>query len=162
MVMRLSSLIAALTLSAATSLMGTTAKAQPGVDCTTNNTIDCVNPFPLSGYTLDEAMNDAYFSHYKPLYEDQLLPRQLNYIFGFGGSLFEGAYPEIEITKDAKAVHEFYVEALRIQNNSGPVLRTRNLPNPYNTSVLQLQNSLIINPNPVPGVELYNEGLPPQ
>lgn len=162
MVMRLSSLIAALTLSAATSLFAATAKAQTGVDCTTNNTIDCVNPFPLSGYTLDEAMNRAYYSHDKPVYQNQLLPRQLFFIFGPSWNLLEGNYPEVEITKDARTVHNLYVEALRIQNNSGPVLRTRNLPNPYNTSVLQLQNGLIINPNPVPGVELYNEGLPPQ
>ncbi|MGA9378572.1 MAG: hypothetical protein WBV73_07360 [Phormidium sp.] len=161
MVMRLSSLIAALTLTAATSLFATTAKAQPEEHCT-NSSIDCVNPFPLSIYTLDEAMNDAFFSHNQPTYENQLVPRQLYFIFGPGGSLFRGAYPEIEITKDAEEVHNLYVEAMRLQNASDPVLRTRNLPNPYNSSLLQLQNNLITNPNPVPGVELYNEELPPQ
>ncbi|MFB2881842.1 hypothetical protein [Floridanema aerugineum] len=155
MVMRLSSLIAALTLSAATSLFATTAKAQPGVDCT--NGIDCVNPFPLTGYTLDEAMDRAYYSNEKPVYQDQLLPRQLYYIFGPSFNILEGNYPEIEITKDARAVHNLYVEALRLQGSSGPVIRTRNLPNPYNSSLLQLQNSFITNPNRVPGVELYNE-----
>ncbi|XWK86588.1 MAG: hypothetical protein U7127_20585 [Phormidium sp.] len=160
MVMRLSSLIAALTLSAATSLFATTAKAQFGVDCT--NGIDCVNPFPLTGYTLDEAMNRAYYNYNKPVYQDQLLPRQLYYIFGPSFNIFEGNYPEIEITKDARAVHNLYVEAMRIQGTIGPVIRTRNLPNPYNSSLLQLQNSFITNPNRVPGVELYNEELPPQ
>jgi len=161
MFIRLSSLIAVLTLSAATSLFATTAKAEVEVDCK-HNSIDCVNPFPIRGYTLDEAMNRAYFSHNKPVYQNQLLPRQLYFIFGPSFNLFQGNYPEIEINRDAKAVHDFYVEALRLQNTSGPVLRTRNLPNPYNTSLLQLNNNLIINPNPVPGVELYNEELPPQ
>ena len=164
MVMRLSSLIAALTLTAATSLLATTAKAEFGVDCTngTANGIDCVNPFPLTGYTLDEAMNRAYYSHNKPVYQNQLLPRQLFFIFGPSWNLLEGNYPEIEITKDARSVHNLYVEAMRIQNTSGPVLRTRNLPNPYNTSLMELNNGLISNPTPVPGVELYNEELPPQ
>lgn len=160
MVMRLSSLIAALTLSAATTLFATTAKAQFGVDCT--NGIDCVNPFPLTGYTLDEAMDRAYYRFDKPAYQDQLLPRQLYYIFGPSLNPFRGNFPEIEITQDAQEVHKLYVEAMRIQNTSGPVLRTRNLPNPYNSSLLQLQNSFITNPNRVPGVELYNEELPPQ
>lgn len=165
MVMRLSSLIAALTLTAATSLFATTAKAQPGEYCTngiSTNGIDCVNPFPTSLYSLDEAMNRAYFSHGKPVYQNQVFPRQLFFIFGPSFNPFQGNYPEIEITQDGRTVHNLYVEAMRLQNSSDPVLRTRNLPNPYNTSLLQLQNGLIRNPNPIPGVELYNEELPPQ
>ena len=160
MVMRLSSLIAALTLSAAATLFSTTAKAEYAVDC--SNGIDCVNPFPLTGYTLDEAMNRAYFSHGKPVYQNQVFPRQLFFIFGPSFNPFQGNYPEIEITEDARTIHNLYVEALRAQSSNDPVLRTRNLPNPYNTSLFQLQNGVISNPNPVPGVQLYNEELPPQ
>ncbi|MFB2833379.1 hypothetical protein [Floridanema evergladense] len=160
MVMRLSNLIAALTLSTATCLLTTTAKAQPEVYCT--NGLDCVAPFPLTGYTLDEAMNRAFYSHDKPVYQNQVFPRQLYFIFGFGSNLLQGNYPDVEIAKDARAVHNLYVEALRLQNTSGPILRTRNLPNPYNTSLLQLGNTFIVNPNQVPGVELYIEELPLQ
>ncbi|MFB2938011.1 hypothetical protein ACE1B6_22415 [Aerosakkonemataceae cyanobacterium BLCC-F154] len=158
MVMRLSSSIAALTLTAATSLFATTAKAQVGVDCT--NGIDCVNPFPLSVYTLDEAMNRAYYNNGKPVYQNQVFPRQLYFIFGPSWNLLQGNYPEIEITEDGRTVHNLYVEAMRLQNTSDPVIRTRNLPNPYNTSVLLLLPDLI--ERPVPGVELYNQELPPQ
>jgi hypothetical protein len=160
MVMRLSSLIAALTLSAATSLFASAAKAQLGVGIDCTNGIDCINPFPFSTYSLDEAMNRAFYSHGKPAYQNQVFPRQLFFIFGPSFNLLQGNFPEIEVTKDAQAVHNFYVEALRLQNTSGPVLRTRDLPNPYNGSLLQILPGTIN--RPVRGVELYNEELPPQ
>lgn len=168
MVMRLSGLIVALTVSAATSLFATTAKAQLGVGLDCINGIDCTIPIPLSVYTLDEAMNRAYYSNDKPAYQDQVFPRQLFFLLGPSFNLLQGNYPENEITKDAVVIHNLYVEALRLQNSSDPVIRTRNLPNPYNTSVLLLLPNIIETPvpgvieRPSPGIELYNEGLPPQ
>lgn len=160
MVMRLSGLIAALTLSAATSLFASAAKAQVGVGVDCTNGIDCINPFPFGSYTLDEAMNRAYYSNDKPVYQNQVFPRQLFFIFGPSFNLFEGSYPEIEITRDARAVHNLYVEGMRLQNTTDPVLRTRDLPNPYSSSLLLLLPNVVN--RPVTGVELYNEELPPQ
>jgi len=156
MIMRFSGLIAAAALSTTASLFASAAQAQ--VDCTKG--IDCIDSLPSSAPTWNEAMNQAYYSHGKPAYQNQLFPRQFFYIFGPSFNLFEGNYPDVEITKDARSVHNLYVDLLNRQNNAGPVLRTRDLPNPYNTSLQQLP-SYTLN-RPVLNVETYNEEVPPR
>lgn len=107
--------------------------------------------------TIEEAFERAFFDNDKPFFDNRSIPRQLDYLFGLRNS-----FPENEINRDAKNVHELYREVLRQQVASDPVLRTPDLPNPYNTSLFQLP---VFNPtnriNPVQGLEFY-EPLPPR
>lgn len=45
-------------------------------------------------------------------------------------------YPETLMTNDAKLVHQLYREGLLQQTMSDPIIRTPDLINPYNTSIL--------------------------
>jgi hypothetical protein len=47
-------------------------------------------------------------------------------------------YPENNIARDMEHVHRIYLDAFEQQVASDPLLRTTDLPNPYNTSVLTL------------------------
>ncbi|NJK53370.1 MAG: hypothetical protein HC936_12160 [Leptolyngbyaceae cyanobacterium SU_3_3] len=47
-------------------------------------------------------------------------------------------YPENSIARDAEHIHRIYLDVFEQQASSDPLLRTTDLPNPYNTSVLTL------------------------
>lgn len=66
--------------------------------------------------------------------------RQIDLIFGFG-SFTQDSYPENEIVRDARAVHQLYEEVLEQQTTSDPTLRTPDLNNPFDTSLLTLPSS---------------------
>ena len=38
-------------------------------------------------------------------------------------------------------MNELYVDLMRQQTTSDPTIRTQDLPNPYNTSIMELRNS---------------------
>lgn len=66
-------------------------------------------------------------------------------------------YPENLIARDGERIHRLYRDLLSQQTSSDPLIRTADLPNPYNTSVL-LQPSVS---NRVIGSEFIIE-QPPQ
>jgi hypothetical protein len=83
---------------------------------------------------LDEAFDRAFFKNDRETFINQTIPRQLDFLFGLRNS-----FTDNEIRRDAKEVHELYREAYEDQVSSDPILRTQDLPNPYNTSVNQIQ-----------------------
>ncbi len=85
--------------------------------------------------TTAERFQELFYSNDKPFFENRSIIRQLDTIFGIGS--FKNSFVENEIHADTRAIHEFYVEALANQVASDPVVRTRDLPNPYETSILQ-------------------------
>ena len=69
-------------------------------------------------------------------FENRSLLRQTTFIFGIGSSVsFRGAYIENESNRDAELVHILYNEFLRQQLERGPVIRTRDLENPFQFSL---------------------------
>jgi hypothetical protein len=52
------------------------------------------------------------------------------------GSVFKNSFPENEIARDAELINTVYRDALYQQTNNDPYIRTPDLPNPYNTSLL--------------------------
>ena len=81
--------------------------------------------------SLNQAFNDAYFTHAKNAYEQSGYWGQTNTIFGFIG------FPEQQIARDARAVHSIYQDAMKQQAEVGLPIMTKDLVNPYNTSLLE-------------------------
>lgn len=83
----------------------------------------------------NDVFNRAYFKNDPDFYENQTFPRQVNWIIG-PGSIFRNSFPESEIARDAELVNIVYRDVLTQQVSNDPYLRTPDLPNPYNTSLL--------------------------
>ena len=61
--------------------------------------------------------------------------RQLDSFLG-SGSGFSNSFPENEIARDAELVNTLYRDVLTQQSSNDPYLRTPDLPNPYDSSLL--------------------------
>lgn len=149
-----SRLVAALALSAFSSIFAPAARAQFADECV--NSLNCPTILPFRGERIDQVFDRTFFSNDREAFRNQAFPRVLGSFFGL-----PGGFPENEVRRDAAAVHRLYVEVLERQNNNDPVLRTPDLPNPYNTSILQLPTYNEFN-RPIRGTELYDEELPPR
>lgn len=120
---RFTNLITVLTVSAASSLFGSVALA---------------NPVPVNYLStfeaIPEAFNQAYYNESGSPFEASSISSQLNFIFGWR-SFPEGSFPENQMSRDAERLHQLFVEQMKLQNNQGPILRTRDLENPFNSSI---------------------------
>ncbi|MEH2289405.1 hypothetical protein [Nostoc sp.] len=106
--------------------------------------------------TTNDVFERAYFRHDRNFYENGSLKRQLDSFFG-SGTGFGGSFPENEIARDAELVNTLYHDALTQQVGNDPYIRTPDLPNPYNTSLMmspRYSNKLQI------GTEFRFETLP--
>ncbi|HIK28487.1 MAG: hypothetical protein N3E45_00285 [Oscillatoriaceae bacterium SKW80] len=104
--------------------------------------------------SIPEAFEDAFFQSSKNFFQNRTIWRQIDLIFG-PGSLYRSSYPEIEIERDAKRIENLYRRILKQQVSSAPVIRTPDLPNPYDTSILQQPPSNFT--NQFPGIEFNFE-----
>ncbi len=78
--------------------------------------------------TIPQAIEDAYFSNGRDFYRNRQVPRNLSW--------FVGPFPENEIARDGKAVHQVYNDILTQQTSDGPTIRTPDAENPYQSSLL--------------------------
>ncbi len=85
--------------------------------------------------TPNEVFERAFFKNDPNFYGNQTPKRQIDWIFG-PGSLFRNSFPEHEIARDAELVNTLYHDILNQQVSNDPYIRTPDLPNPYNTSLL--------------------------
>ncbi len=67
-----------------------------------------------------------------------------------------GSFPENAIARDGDHLHRLYRDLLTQQVSNDPIIRTADLPNPYNTSILTLPTANVS--NRVVGGELVFEG----
>lgn len=89
-----------------------------------------VGPRPIG---LEQEFERVFFGNDREFFNNRSIPRQLDFIFGIRNSFVEN-----EINRDARNIHELYVEALEQQLSSDPVIRTPDLPSPFNRSLLQI------------------------
>lgn len=80
--------------------------------------------------TLGDTFERTYFNNDPNFFQNRSFKRQLNWMFGING------FPDNEINRDAAQIHDLWQSSLQQQTNSDPVIRTRDLPNPYGTSIL--------------------------
>ncbi len=81
--------------------------------------------------SLNQAFKDAYFTRGKNAYEQSGFFGQINAIVGLTG------FPEQHISKDGQAVDSLYRQAMQRQTEVGSPIMTRDLANPYDTSLLE-------------------------
>ena len=91
---------------------------------------------PTGNYeTPNEVIERAFFKNDPNFYKNNSLKRQVDFLLG-PGSLFRNSFPESEIARDAELVNKVYQDLLQQQAGSDPYIRTPDLPNPYNSSLL--------------------------
>ncbi|MEM7594240.1 MAG: hypothetical protein AAF383_22460 [Cyanobacteria bacterium P01_A01_bin.83] len=78
-----------------------------------------------------EAFNNAYFENGPNAVRQSGIVEQINNIVGITG------YPEQDIAGDAEAVADVHQARLEKQSTTGMRVITRDLENPYNTSLLE-------------------------
>jgi hypothetical protein len=81
-----------------------------------------------------EVIDRAFFHNMDSFYGSTDLLDQINTQLGIIPFVVPAAFPENQITRDAELVHAISQDALR-QQSSQPPVRTRDLPNPFNTSL---------------------------
>jgi hypothetical protein len=87
--------------------------------------------------SVDEAFDRAYFRNGRDIFESRSISGQFNTIFG-PGALIRNSFVENVIARDLDLIDEVYRDSLAQQNLSDPVIRTPDIPNPFNLSVLTL------------------------
>jgi len=145
MQMRLTRLLSALVLAAASSLGASAAIAQ-----TATEDLDFK---PVRLETIPEAFNRTFFDQSGTFYYNRSIWRQANYILGITG------FPDVELENDADSLNKLYNEVLEQQVSSDPIIRTPDLPNPFNSSIRstsQPRRGI----NRVEGVEFIFETFP--
>jgi hypothetical protein len=109
--------------------------------------------------TTNDVFNRAFFKNDRTFYGNNSLGRQIDWMFG-PGSLFKNSFPENEIARDAELVNNVYRDVMNQQVSNDPYIRTPDLPNPYNTSLMM---SPRLNTNKLKvGTEFRFEGEPPR
>lgn len=147
--MRLTQLISALALAAASSLLATAAKAQ------TNSGYG-----PVRVETIPEAFNRTFYEESGDIFRNSSIQRQIGWIIGPG--LPGGAgFPDLQIERDARRIGILYRDALEQQVSSDPIIRTPDLPNPF-SSTLRLQMGAGRLGTRLEGSEFIFQTLPPQ
>ncbi|MDZ8188573.1 MAG: hypothetical protein RMX96_27425 [Nostoc sp. ChiSLP02] len=85
--------------------------------------------------TTSDVFERAFFRYDRNFYDNGSIKRQLDSFFGAGPS-FGGSFPENEIARDGQLVNTLYHDALTQQAGNDPYIRTPDLPNPYDTSLM--------------------------
>ncbi|PAX54856.1 hypothetical protein [Brunnivagina elsteri] len=85
--------------------------------------------------TASEVLERAFFKNSPDYYRNQGFKRDVDLILG-PGSLFRNSFPEKEIERDADLVNKVYRDVIMQQAMNDPYMRTPDLPNPYNTSLM--------------------------
>ncbi|MDB9303304.1 MULTISPECIES: hypothetical protein [Cyanophyceae] len=85
--------------------------------------------------TTNDTFERAFFQNDRNFYENSSPKRQLESLMG-SGSVFRNSFPENEIARDAELLNTLYRDVMKQQVSNDPYLRTPDLPNPYDTSLL--------------------------
>ncbi|MGF1513061.1 MAG: hypothetical protein ACFB5Z_05110 [Elainellaceae cyanobacterium] len=79
--------------------------------------------------SIQAEFEDAFFGNDEDFFNNRSIARQVSFLLGIG-------FTDVEIVSSGENVHDVYEDVLRLQANSGPIILTPDLPNPYQTSVL--------------------------
>lgn len=75
-----------------------------------------------------QAIERAFFEESGDIYSNSFLDRQFKHIFAL-------EMPEYEYLRDAGRMNRLYRQGMKQQGEGDGVIRTPDLPNPYNTSI---------------------------
>ncbi len=108
--------------------------------------------------TLPQAFDRVFFDQSGDIFVNRSTTRYLDFFFGFGSNT-QTSYIENEIREDARRLNLLYVDAMNQQVSTTPLIRTQDLPSPYNSSLLFAPPQGILSGRAV-GSELVYEPLP--
>jgi hypothetical protein len=97
-------------------------------------TIDVIRP--AAPINLNELMNEAFWYNGGDLFEQASIDGQLNYIFGWR-TFPEGSFSENNIRRDSLLMNTITRDFFKQVVEREPTIRTRDIPNPFNSSVQQ-------------------------
>lgn len=105
--------------------------------------------------SIQAEFEDAFYSHDEIFFNNRSIARQAAFLLGTG-------FPDVEVVRDGQAIHEVYETVLLQQTTADPFLRTPDLPNPYQGSVLTtplieaqvFDNGVLSQPIPAPAAPL--------
>ncbi|MEB3829516.1 hypothetical protein [Phormidium sp. CCY1219] len=80
--------------------------------------------------TINEQFEEAFFDRSGTFYQNRSLFSQIGYY------LLPFTYPEGQIAGDAKKLNRVYEAVLEVQTSSDPIIRTPDLDNPFDESLL--------------------------
>ncbi|MCT7967364.1 hypothetical protein NG799_13560 [Laspinema sp. D1] len=100
--------------------------------------------------TIAEQFERAFFRSSDTFYQNRSIFDQISYY------LLPMTYPERQAERDAERVNKLYEAVMQVQTSSDPIIRTRDLTNPFNES---LQTMPSYTPSGVP-FNPQNEILP--
>ncbi len=92
-----------------------------------------------TGFSVSEALERGFFNSTGQFWDQMSISGQMNQIFGW--RTFPGSFEDNQITSDAKTISIIMSDVLD-QQTPGPRVRTRDLSNPYDTSLLENPNYL--------------------
>ncbi|MDR9405107.1 MAG: hypothetical protein RI580_16930 [Halothece sp. Uz-M2-17] len=129
-----SRLVLATTISFILASFGSTVLAQPHSSTDNNNSSHNATPITYEG--VDDLFQQAITYESGNFFDNRSIAQQFQLIFGIGGVKSGGlsSFPENEIVRDAQLLDTLYKDYLQ-QQTGGGAIRTRDLPNPYTTSV---------------------------
>ena len=79
--------------------------------------------------TISEMFGRAIFENEPDFYRNRSVESRINLIFGLN------SFPDRKILRDARLVNRLYQDVLNQQGSADPIIRSLDLPNPYDTSV---------------------------
>lgn len=82
--------------------------------------------------TIPAGFRRLFYNYSGDFYENRTINRQITFLFG----RINGRFAEREIVWDANAINEAYEVHMALQNNSTPLVRVPDMPNPYGSSLL--------------------------
>lgn len=103
--------------------------------------------------TLPELYDQFFRGKAGSYFKSRSLGDQLNLILGFEG------FPENRLRRDFKKLGQFHKNALEQQSMSDPIIRTPDLANPFDESLLTLSDQEPVR-EPVPEVIIIEEQQP--
>ena len=100
---------------------------------------------PSMGGPVENVFERASYHNTGKFYQITGVSGQANNIFGWrflpGQALYKGSYIDNLVTMDAKLIEAIYWDYLR-QQTDAPLVRTRDLPNPFNSSLLEESSAI--------------------
>lgn len=95
-----------------------------------------VVPVPLQAGTIPDRFERAFYANDGDYFRNRTFLRQV--------ALIIGPYSDVEIYQDARQVDQAYRDTLARQLSVGPLIRTADLPTPFNQTVGTLPSQQVI------------------
>lgn len=89
---------------------------------------------PDSYLDLDTLMNRTFFQESGTIYQQATIGGQLNFLLGWK-NFPVGSFPENNILRDALLMNVLRYDYFKQMAESDPIVRTRDLPNPFSSSI---------------------------